>query len=153
MFPRLDDNLTNNPISRTIPTISSINRSSNSFTQSESTELKNSNNFKDLTNLSNLKENIYSISDSTMKLDLVIYDGSIPSTYTKLQSNTLTNKLTNDTTTSNSDYVQSTSDKNYSKSINNDLNSVEKENQSIINNHLDNQQKQLGLIGLTNLGR
>ena len=126
----------------------------------QSDEITEISNLKDLTNLkenySYPKEN-YS---SNMKMDLVIYDGSMPSSYSsKLQASSL-NKLSDATNTT--EFIQS-SDKNYSK-LPGSTDSAEKENCSIVNqsesNHQSHSQlqpphqqlKQLGLIGLTNLG-
>ena len=136
MIPRLEDSLINNQVP------SSIGKPSK-FIQSdlELSKLKEINNLKDLTNLSNLKENNYTTTHSNMKMDLVIYD-PIPSLGFKIQSNSLSSKLTNDTTSTTNTTVQS-SDKFQT-------------NDNLKENHVINQQQQkenqLGLIGLTNLG-
>lgn len=142
MIPRYDDSFNSAP---------SLNSKASTFMQSD--EITEINNLKDL------KENY----PSNMKMDLVIYDGSMPSGYSsKLQSSSL-NKLADatNTTSTATDFVP-TSDKNYSKLS---TDSAEKENCSIIgqaeSNHQSQSQsqpsshqqpRQLGLIGLTNLG-
>lgn len=151
MIPRYDDSFNATP---------SLNSKSPAFMQSdEISEI----NLKDLTNLKEnynypSKENSY---PSNMKMDLVIYDGSMPSSgySSKLPSSSL-NKLADATNTQTSAEFVPSSDKNYSK-LSSD--SAEKENFSIggqpESNHQPQSQpsvyqqpKQLGLIGLTNLG-